>query len=210
MAAGELADGQPDTPFDADRVPCRQGGEDRWSARWLMQQMGYLTWQDFEPVIERAKTAAHNEGFNVRILFRDATQKTGGRPQTDYLLTRFAAYLVAMNGQPAKPEVAAAQTYFAVKTRQAEACVHTFSLAEVAAEHLPGELKDPVRWLSMRLNSGQLRGVRFGRYWRMRESDIAYMLERFSNSVSTQVPDPAPVPTDDLLSPRARRLRSAL
>lgn len=108
------------SPFDAGRTPCPQGGEDRWSLRWLMQQMGYSSWQKFEPIIERAKVAAHNEGFNVRTLFTQTVEKSGGRPQTDYLVTRFAAYLVAMNGQPSKPEVAAAQTYFAVKTREAE------------------------------------------------------------------------------------------
>ncbi|WP_083562357.1 phage antirepressor KilAC domain-containing protein [Mycobacterium malmoense] len=111
------------SPLDAGRVPCPQGGEDRWSARWLMDQMGYSRWEDFERIIERAKQAAHNEGFNVHNLFRvfrSTPKNTGGRPQTDYQLTRFAAYLVAMNGQPSKPEVAAAQTYFAVKTREAE------------------------------------------------------------------------------------------
>lgn len=107
-------------PFDAGRVPCPQGGEDRWSARWLMGQMGYPTWQHFEPVIERAKQAAHNQGFNVHTLFTVNREKTGGRPQTDYMLTRFAAYLVAMNGDPRKSPVAAAQEYFAVRTREAE------------------------------------------------------------------------------------------
>lgn len=108
------------SPFDAGRIPCPQGGEDRWSARWLMDQLAYVRWEDFESVIERAKTAAHNEGFNVRTLFRFDPKKTGGRPQTDYLVTRYAAYLIAMNGDPRKKEVAAAQHYFAVKTRQAE------------------------------------------------------------------------------------------
>ncbi|RIQ99286.1 phage antirepressor KilAC domain-containing protein [Mycobacteroides abscessus] len=108
------------SPFDEGRIQCPQGGEDRWSARWLQGEMGYPTWQHFEPVIERAKQAAHNQGFNVNTLFTVNREKTGGRPQTDYRLTRFAAYLVAMNGDPRKPEVAAAQTYFAVKTRQAE------------------------------------------------------------------------------------------
>lgn len=108
------------SPFDAGRIPCQQGGEDRWSARWLMEQLGYPTWQHFEPVIERAKTTARTEGFNVRTLFTVDRKNTGGRPQTDYLVTRYAAYLIAMNGQPSKPEVSAAQHYFAVKTREAE------------------------------------------------------------------------------------------
>lgn len=108
------------SPFDAGRIPCPQGGEDRWSARWLMEQMGYPRWQDFEPVIERAKTAAANEGFNVKILFRVDPEKTSGRPRLDYSVTRYAAYLIAMNGDPRKPQVSAAQHYFAVKTREAE------------------------------------------------------------------------------------------
>lgn len=116
------------SPFDHGRVPCPQGGEDRWAARWLMEQMGYPRWEDFERVIERAKTAAHNQGFNVQILFRVNPKKTGGRPQTDYLVTRFAAYLIAMNGDPRKPEVSAAQEYFVVKTREAEVALSAVSL----------------------------------------------------------------------------------
>ncbi|SKD92876.1 DNA-damage-inducible protein D [Mycobacteroides abscessus subsp. massiliense] len=120
------------SPFDAGRMPCPQGGEDRWSARWLMERMGYDKWERFEGVVERAKTAAHNQGFNVRTLFTVISKKAGpevfpgsgknlgGRPQTDYLVTRFAAYLIAMNGDPRKPDVAAAQEYFVVKTREAE------------------------------------------------------------------------------------------
>lgn len=124
---------QPATsPFEAGRTPCSQGGEDRWSARWLMEQMGYSQWKNFEPIIERAKTAAHSEGFNVRSIFSQ-TRKDHGGPgpaQTDYMLTRFAAYLVAMNGQPNKPEVAAAQTYFAVKTREAEVAQPALDLTD--------------------------------------------------------------------------------
>lgn len=109
-----------ESPFERGRVPCPQGGEDRWSARWLMTQMGYDNWQNFDKVIERAKIAAHNEGFNVRTLFTATSKKTDGRPQNDYLVTRFAAYLIAMNGDPRKEQVSAAQHYFAIRTREAE------------------------------------------------------------------------------------------
>lgn len=126
-----------DNPFDEGRTPCPQGGEDRWSARWLMGKMGYTAWQNFEPIIERAKTAAHNEGFNVRTIFMQTHKVSGqrGPAQTDYLLTRFAAYLVAMNGQPSKPEVAAAQTYFAVKTREAETRPMAVELTDAEIVH---------------------------------------------------------------------------
>lgn len=118
------------SPFDAGRTPCPQGGEDRWSARWLMGQMGYDNWQNFEKVVERAKVAAHNQGFNVRTLFTAVSKKTDGRPQSDFQVTRFAAYLIAMNGDPRKPEVAAAQEYFAVKTREAEVAQPALDLTD--------------------------------------------------------------------------------
>jgi DNA-damage-inducible protein D len=111
------------SPFDSGRMPCPQGGEDRWSGRWLMGEMAYARWEDFEKVIERAKQAAHNEGFNVNVLFRvfrSTPKNSGGRPQADYHLTRYAAYLTAMSGDSRKPECAAAMHYFAVKTREAE------------------------------------------------------------------------------------------
>lgn len=122
-----------ESPFDAGRIPCPQGGEDRWSARWLMQQLGYARWEDFEKVVERAKIAAHNEGFNVNVLFRvfrSTPKNTGGRPQADFHMTRYAAYLTAMSGDSRKPECAAAMHYFAVKTRQAETAQPALDLTD--------------------------------------------------------------------------------
>jgi DNA-damage-inducible protein D len=124
------------SPFDEGRIPCPQGGEDRWSARWLMEKLGYPTWQHFEPVIERAKTTAHNEGFNVRTLFTVQRENSGGRPRVDYSVTRYAAYLIAMNGSPSKREVADAQHYFAVKTREAEAAPNSFDLMRMMIDRL--------------------------------------------------------------------------
>lgn len=83
----------------------------------------------------------------------------------------------------------------------------THSLDEVAAAHLPGEW-DGRRWLAARLNRGELRGVRFGRNWRMRDSDIDYMLARYANDTDIQ-PEPAFEPPAlaviDGLSERSRR-----
>jgi DNA-damage-inducible protein D len=123
-------------PFDEGRIPCPQGGEDRWSARWLMEKLGYPRWADFEPAIERAKMTAHNEGFNVRTLFRINPEKTAGRPRVDYSVTRYAAYLIAMNGSPSKREVADAQHYFAVKTREAEVAPSSFDLMRMMIDRL--------------------------------------------------------------------------
>lgn len=111
---------QPASPFDSIKQ-VRKDGTEHWSARDLMPMLGYGDkWQNFESAIDRAKIAAEVQGQNVENLFTGVSKKTGGRPQQDYELARFACYLVAMNGDPRKPEIAAAMGYFAVKTREAE------------------------------------------------------------------------------------------
>lgn len=107
------------SPFDAiKRV--RDDGSEFWSARELMPLLGYDRWENFQAALDRAQTAATVQGHSAEGLFRGVTKKGGGRPQADFELVRFAAYLVAMSGDPRKEEVAAALNYFAVKTREAE------------------------------------------------------------------------------------------
>ncbi|RSS61426.1 phage antirepressor KilAC domain-containing protein [Streptomyces sp. WAC06273] len=101
-------------------------GEERWSARDLQRLMGYERWDRFDDVIQRAQQTITASGLDPLDHFRGAIRSMpGGRwgKQTvaDYRLTRFGAYHVALAGDGRKPEVAAAKTYFAVKTREAEA-----------------------------------------------------------------------------------------
>ncbi|MGB3885148.1 BRO family protein [Gordonia sp. (in: high G+C Gram-positive bacteria)] len=110
------------SPFDEIRR-VHPDGTEFWSARDLMRPMGYEhgnAWVSFESVIDRAKASAENQGFALTSHFTPNREKTAGRDRQNYYLTRFAAYLVAMNGDPRKPEVAAAQAYFAIQTRVAE------------------------------------------------------------------------------------------
>lgn len=107
------------SPFDAIRQ-LRPDGSEFWSARDLMEAMTYERWENFDGAIARAYDSAHAAGHDADDLFRAVTKKGAGRPQADFELSRFAAYLVAMNGDPRKPEVALGQTYFAVKTYEAE------------------------------------------------------------------------------------------
>lgn len=109
------------SPFDTIRQVCEDGAE-YWSARDLMPLLGYQEWRKFEGAIERAITSATAQGVSIEGNFvgTDKVSGTRGPAQKDYLLSRFASYLVAMNGDPRKEEVAAAQAYFAVRTREAE------------------------------------------------------------------------------------------
>lgn len=108
------------SPFDAIRRT-RPDGSEFWSARDLMPLMGYgADWRNFQTAIERARVAATNSGHDVETLFGGVTEKTQGRPREDFHLARMAAYLVSLNGDPRKPETAAAQAYFVIRTREAE------------------------------------------------------------------------------------------
>lgn len=108
------------SPFDAIREVDALGN-DFWSARRLQPLVAYRRWEDFKRIVERAKRSAENSGHDADQGFSVVTENLGGtKPREDYRLTRFAAYLVAMNGDPNKPEVALAQAYFAAQTRKAE------------------------------------------------------------------------------------------
>lgn len=112
------------SPFDAIKR-MRADGTEFWLARELMPLLGYDRWQNFAAAIDRAMSTAQNQGHQVGAEFAQVSQVTdagnlGKQPRVEFELSRFAAYLVAMNGDPRKSEVAAAQAYFAVKTREAE------------------------------------------------------------------------------------------
>ena len=108
------------SPFDD--IKQTDGAREWWSARDLMPLLGYEEWRRFDGAIDRAKSAAANQHLDVTSNFGDSAKVSGtrGPAQKDYRLSRYAAYLVAMNGDPRKPEIAAAQSYFAVRTREAE------------------------------------------------------------------------------------------
>ena len=100
-------------------------GQEFWYARELQAALEYSQWRRFEEAIERAKIACEQSGNPVADHFANVGKmvKLGSgseREVNDYVLSRYACYLIVMNGDPRKEVIAVGQTYFAVKTRQQE------------------------------------------------------------------------------------------
>lgn len=102
-----------------------EGGVEFWLARDLQHLLGYTEWRNFTAVISKAKTACEVSGHAISDHFVDVNKtiqmpKGAEKEVDDLMLSRYACYLVAQNGDPRKQEIAFAQTYFAIQTRRAE------------------------------------------------------------------------------------------
>lgn len=108
-----------------EAIACEYDGVECWSARELCSLLGYAKWDNFTTVIEKAKEACNHSGEAVSDHFPDvrktiAMPKGASKNIDNYMLTRYACYLIAQNGDPRKPQIAFAQNYFAIQTRVAE------------------------------------------------------------------------------------------
>lgn len=150
-----------ETPFDRIRH-FDEFGNEYWLARELMQVLDYSRWQTFKVVIRRAMTACRNSGqkpdnhFGVLV---SVTQSGKGRSQNalNYKLSRYACYLITLNGDPSKKVIAEGQTYFTIQTRKSEVAAEREAerkalkrKQDVTAYQLSGRSED---WAEVRIDS---------------------------------------------------------
>ncbi|MCD8010102.1 MAG: DNA damage-inducible protein D [Lachnospiraceae bacterium] len=137
-----------------------------WLARDLMILLGYERWENFEKAIGRAMESCETSDIAVTDHFREVTKMVqlgngAKRYVKDYMLTRYACYLIAQNGDPRKEEIAFAQSYFAVQTRKQELIEERIAYIERAEAR--GRLRESEKRLSQNIYERGVDDAGFGR-----------------------------------------------
>ena len=137
-----------------------------WCARDLMPLLGYERWENFDKAINRAMISCNSSDIDVSDHFREVTKMVplgsgANRAVKDYMLTRYACYLIAQNGDPKKEEIAFAQSYFAVQTRKQELIEERISYIERTEAR--GRLKESEKRLSQNIYERGVDDAGFGR-----------------------------------------------
>ena len=149
-----------------DEIRHEENGVEFWYARELMHLLDYSKWQNFENVLSKAKVACANNGIVVEDHFADASKMVtlgsgANREVEDYMITRYACYLIAENGDPRKEQIAFAQSYFAVQTRKQELIEERISYIERTEAR--GKLRESEKRLSQNIYERGVDDAGFGR-----------------------------------------------
>lgn len=137
-----------------------------WYARDLMPLLGYERWENFERAVKRAMESCKVSEIETSDHFREVTKMVrlgsgSKRKVKDYMLTRYACYLIAQNGDPKKEQIAFAQSYFAVQTRKQELIEER--IAYIERSEARGRLKESERRLSQNIYERGVDDAGFGR-----------------------------------------------
>lgn len=149
-----------------DEIRHEENEVEFWYARELMHLLGYSKWQNFENVLSKAEVACANNGITVENHFAEASKMVtlgsgANREVEDYMLTRYACYLIAENGDSRKEQIAFAQSYFAVQTRKQELIEERISYIERTEAR--GKLRESEKRLSQNIYERGVDDAGFGR-----------------------------------------------
>ena len=149
-----------------DEIIQELDGVEFWYARELQKLLGYEQWRNFELIIHKAQISCESAGINASDHFAEVSKLVpigsgAERAVKDYMLTRYACYLIAQNGDPKKEEIAFAQSYFAVQTRKQELIEERITYFERSEAR--GRLRESEKRLSQNIYERGVDDVGFGR-----------------------------------------------
>lgn len=149
-----------------DDIRQESDGIEYWYARELMTLLDYVQWRNFENVVKKGMLSCKNNGIRVEDHFAGVSKMVtlgsgANREVEDYMLTRYACYLIAENGDPRKEQIAFAQSYFAVQTRKQELIEERISYIERTEAR--GKLRESEKRLSQNIYERGVDDAGFGR-----------------------------------------------
>jgi len=152
--------------FDALAQNMPERDVEFWFARDLQEPLGYARWENFLTAIKRAISSCETTGYTPDDHFRGVTKMVSlgsgaERPIEDFMLTRYACYLIAQNGDPRKEPIAFAQSYFALQTRKQELLADRMQM--IARMDARDRLKESEKTLSQNIYERGVNDTGFGR-----------------------------------------------